>query len=626
MNDYPLLDKIDAGTKIQNFSFESLQRLCAEIRHFLITNVSKTGGHLSSNLGVVELTVALHKMFCFPRDKIVFDVGHQSYTHKLLTGRRNAFGTLRQIGGLSGFPDPRESDFDGFATGHGSTSISVAIGLAQAKKINNEAGYVIAIVGDGAFTGGLTYEGLNNIDTLDNLIVILNDNKMSISKNVGAMNRYLTKLRTSTKYTRVKSDFKNILQATPVVGDPVAKGVQHVKSFIRRNLYDSTFFEELGFAYLGSLDGHNIKMLCSALEIAKLSPMPSFLHVETTKGKGFSPAESNPGAFHGVSAFDIDYKKEPDEPSENSFSTVFGKKLSQIADTNTKLCAITAAMKYGTGLQYFKRSHARRFFDVGMAEAHAVTFAAGLAQGGLLPVVSIYSTFLQRAYDQIIHDVTLNKQNVLFAIDRAGLVPGDGKTHQGIYDVAFLSQVADMPIISVSNYAELAYWLEQLINNYSSPRAIRYARGKESDFLKDKPCSGNYFDKVKSHSKSTVAFVSYGNEIEQVIKTANLLQEQDIFVDVYQMILINPISDELVSLLLKYDTIFFVEEGIKQGGIGEHLATILQCENFKGRYFYHALPNYGIDHGPLPELKKMLSLDENSLADIFLTQFERVNK
>ena len=442
---YPLLKQIGSAQDLKRLETAQLEPLCAELREFLIESVSKTGGHLSSNLGTIELTVALHRAFTTPQDKLVFDVGHQCYTHKILTGRRAGFDRLRMLGGLSGFPCPAESEHDAFVAGHGNTAISVAIGMARAKKLKNEPGKVIALVGDGAFTGGMVYEGMNNIDTLNNLIVILNDNKMSISKNVGSLARYLTQLRTKPEYSRAKAGLETVLAAIPLLGTPFVKLLQSGKALLRRGIYHSTMFEEMGFQYLGPVDGHDVLRLTEMFTNLRDQYAPVFVHAVTVKGKGFKPAEENPGEFHGVSSFDPSHLTDPDVAPDASFSTHFGNELVELAKENKELCAITAAMKYGTGLQFFYRRFPERFFDVGMAEQHAVTFAAGLASQGLLPVVSIYSTFLQRAYDQIIHDVKLMNLNLLFAVDRAGLVPGDGETHQGIYDPAFFSQIGRGP-------------------------------------------------------------------------------------------------------------------------------------------------------------------------------------
>lgn len=566
---------------------------------------------MASNLGTVELTVALHRALDTPTDKLVFDVGHQCYTHKLLTGRKAQFGRLRQQGGLSGFPSPRESEHDAFVAGHGNTAISAAIGMAQAKKLRGEPGKVVALVGDGAFTGGMVYEGMNNIDTLNNLVVILNDNKMSISKNVGSVARYLTVLRTNPDYNRAKANVETFLDAIPVLGVPLVRLLQGGKKLLRRSIYHSTMFEEMGFQYVGPVDGHDVLGLVELLENLQVQTAPVFLHVVTVKGKGFKPAEENPGEFHGVSAFDLDHMPDPDVAPKASFSTEFGKTLAALASKDERICAITAAMKYGTGLQYMYRRHPERFFDVGMAEQHAVTFAAGLASQGMRPVVGIYSTFLQRAYDQIIHDVCLMQLDVLFAVDRAGLVPGDGETHQGVYDPAFFSQMG-VPVISPCNYAELDYWLEKLLHE-DGPRALRYPRGEQNALLAPLGCTGRLYDQIFSMPGAQAALVSYGSETEEVLRAAQLLNGQHVAVDVYKLVQITPLPEGLCQALTGYDVVLFAEECIRSGGIGEHLAAALQAEGWHGRYLHRAVEGR-VDHADVGELKQQLGLDADALA------------
>lgn len=597
--------------QLQTMSKKELEVLCAELRHFLIEHVSRTGGHLSSNLGTVELTVALCYAFDFDRDVVIWDVGHQSYTYKILTGRMDQFDTLRQKGGISGFPAPGESRYDAFIAGHGNTSLSAAIGIAKAKKLKREPGYVIAVVGDGAFTGGMIYEGFNNIDeSLDNLIIILNDNKMSISKNVGAMARYLTNLRTSPGYSNAKKAVEDILGKTPLIGRPLRDTIVASKSLLRRAVYNSTFFEDLGLQYIGTMDGNNVEELADLLRNIQLREGPMIVHLETVKGKGFKPAEENPGAFHGVSAFDYLHMDDPDNAPHDSFSNTFGEKLAQLAQTRPQICAVTAAMKYGTGLQFFYKAYKERFFDVGMAEQHAMTFSAGLSSRGLLPVVAIYSTFLQRAYDQIIHDVMLQKLDVVLAIDRAGLVPGDGETHQGIYDAAFLGQIQSMVVLSPSNYAELEYWLEKLIDDYTGPRAIRYPRGGEDPVLAKLPCSGALFDQIYTAPNARVACVTYGREAKEVLPAC-----QAAWADGYKMLQINPIPMELVQTLLPYERILFAEEGIENGGVGQRLLCALAEKGYRGKFQIVAVPNLGIDHCSVDELLCDFGLDHESLCE-----------
>lgn len=609
-----MLEKVFSPDDIKNLTPEQLNELCGEIRKFLIEKVSATGGHLSSNLGTVELTVALHSVFSVPTDQIVFDVGHQCYTHKILTGRKDGFDKLRAYGGISGFPNPAESEYDSFVAGHGNMSVSAAIGLARAKKLKGEDGKVIVIVGDGAFTGGMIYEGINNIDTLDNLIVILNDNKMSISKNVGAVARYFTKLRTSAGYHRVKKNMESALDKIPVLGSPVKKGILAGKSVVRRAIYKSTWFEEMGFQYIGPVDGHNIAEMQGVFTSLDNQDRPVFIHAVTVKGKGFAPAEENPGAFHGVSGFDYKKITDPDIAPSDSFSVEFGKNLKIIAQDNKTVCAITAAMKYGTGLQYFYKAFPERFFDVGMAEQHAVTYAAGLAKNGMLPVVCIYSTFLQRGYDQIIHDVCLQNLNVLFIVDRAGLVQGDGETHQGVFDAAYLSQQQELTVISICNYSELAYWLEVFTNgSITTPRALRFCRGRQSEILKEYPCSKCAFDTLYKHDNSRIAIVSYGDELGEAVKAHDGLYEENIVTDVYRLTQIHPISDELTESLKKYEVIMFAEEGIENGGIAQQLGCLLLKNGFKGKYLTANTPTRAIDHAEVSVLRKEYGLDAESI-------------
>lgn len=611
--DYPLLERIQAPGDVKFLADNDLPQLCEEIRQFLIQSVTSTGGHLSSNLGVVELTVALHRALDLSQDKILFDVGHQCYTHKLLTGRRQGFAALRQKEGISGFPNPKESECDTFVAGHGSAALSTAIGIARAKKIKQEPGKVVVIVGDGAFTGGMVYEGMNNVSRLNNLIVILNDNKMSISKNVGQMANYLTKLRTDPKYFHAKAQMETMLDSIPVVGDTLVRALQGGKQLVRRGIYHSTMFEEMGFQYIGPVDGHDVVMLERLLTNLREQFAPIFLHVVTQKGKGLKQAEENPGEFHSVSSIDLNHLTNPELSPKDSFSTIFGSTLAELGKEEPRLCAITAAMKYGTGLNFFKHAHPDRFFDVGMAEEHAVSFSAGLASQGLLPVVAIYSTFFQRAYDQIIHDVNLMKLDVLFAVDRAGLVPGDGETHQGIYDTAFFSQIG-IPLYAPANYEELKYWLRYLVTEARGPRAIRYARGEQKPALEALPCSGNTFDKIESRDGARVALVSYGAQTEEIIAACDLLQQKGVPTDCFKLVRLYPLPEGLCEALNAYDMILFAEDSVRTGSIGEQLCFALQQAGWKGRYLLHAVDNTHLLHANVPQLRRDQGLDAAALA------------
>ncbi len=609
------LDNINKVEDLKKLKPQQLPILCEEIRGFLLDSVSKTGGHLASNLGVIELTVALHYALNSPVDKFVFDVGHQCYTHKILTGRKNSFDTLRAFGGLSGFPKPSESEHDAFVAGHGNTAISVAIGLAWAKKLKGEKGQVFAIVGDGAFTGGMVYEGLNNISTLNNLVVILNDNEMSISKNVGAMTNYFTTLRTTPKYFKLKAMTEKTLDVIPLIGDPVKKLIQVGKQSFRRSLYKSTWFETLGFQYVGPIDGHDVERLVTLFLNLRHQTAPLFIYLATQKGKGYKPAEINPGEFHGVSSFNPENLKDPDDAQSKSFSTSFGETLNELARENKNICAITAAMKYGTGLQFFYRSFPERFFDVGMAEQHAVTFSAGLSAGGMSPVVCLYSTFLQRAYDQIVHDVMLTKENVLFAIDRAGLVPGDGETHQGVYDPVFLKELG-VPTYSPCNYAELSYWLKTLLSDNKYPRALRYPRGEQAQILEQIGCSGNVYDWYQNEQKAKITFVSYGAQMEEVLLAMQDLKQENIVINACKLLQINPIPQKLVEELCEYEHIIFIEDTMQKGGIGEALCYELHNTKWTGAFHNKAIQTTNIPHGNIKQLRATLGLDAKALTKL----------
>lgn len=614
--EYSLLEKINCSEDVSALAQEDLEQLCRQARRFLIENVSKTGGHLSANLGTVEIVTAMHYCFSTPKDQFVFDVGHQCYTHKLYTGRREQFPSLRQLNGLSGFPSPAESTSDAFIAGHGSTSISLAIGLARANKIKHKDGYVIALVGDGAFTGGMIYEGLNNVaKDLDNLIIILNDNKMSISKNVGAMPKYLSQLRTNADYLNVKRNVASTLEKVPLLGKGVRDVLVASKSFIRRNLYNGgTFFEDLGFTYHQIADGNNVYDVCSALEAAKRVDGPVFIHAMTVKGKGFAPAEENPGEFHGVSAFDLEHVPDPDAAPKDSFSTVFGKNLSETANKNENICAITAAMKYGTGLQFFYRDHPRRFFDVGMAEEHAVTFAAALAKAGMQPVVCLYSTFMQRAMDQYIHDVMLLNLNVMFGIDRAGLVPGDGETHQGIHDISIFSSYSNTLVVCPSNYSELLYWQNYMLNEYTGPKVLRYPRGGQENLIENYECTANPYDIVSRTPDADSLIICYGRHFSQCVQAVQKLKEEGINADILKLNVVNPLPLRAVNRAMKYRNVHFYEEHVESGSVSEKFALELLTNGFKNIYKNHCVANYTVKRASVNQLWQLCALDSESIV------------
>lgn len=605
-----ILQRINGPGDLKMLSTAELNTLAEEIRERLIEVVSQNGGHLASNLGVVELTIALHRIFTTPKDAIVWDVGHQSYTHKMLTGRRDRIDTIRTEGGLSGFPKPYESEHDAFVAGHASTSISAAMGLAEAKRQRGDDGYVIAVIGDGAFTGGMAYEGLNNAGKArGNLIIILNDNDMSISKSVGSVANYLSEIRTKPAYFRFKDSVSHLLERTPMVGRQIKDALVSSKSKLKTAIYHNTFFEDLGFDYLGPIDGHDIDMLCGALMRAKRISRPVLIHIATQKGKGYQKAEENPGAYHGVSSFDIE-KGNPDISNEDSFSTAFGRALVGQAIKDPSICGITAAMKYGTGLQFFKHKYPNRFYDVGIAEEHAVTFASGLATGGLRPVFAVYSTFLQRCYDQIIHDVALQHAHLVLAIDRAGLVGQDGETHQGIYDVSMLQSVPTMTLYSPATYRELRHCLNACLYGEEGPCALRYPRGKEDErlaFLDDLPCEDHHLFPGKKKGGKVV--LTYGRIFAEVYPAA-----QKVGAAVLKLTKLFPLGEDVCELLCSYKAVYFVEEGIRSGGVSERLASRLAESGYRGRIHIRAIEDGVIPQASVESTLAHLGMDEAGIA------------
>ncbi len=592
MTEDSLLDSIHSPADLKQLSVPELYRLSDEIREEIMEAVSHNGGHLASNLGVVELTVALHSVFNLPTDKVVWDVGHQSYTHKILTGRRDQLATLRTENGLSGFPKRAESEYDCFDTGHSSTSVSAAFGIACAGNIRNEKYDTIAVIGDGALTGGMALEALNAAGkSRQNLIVILNDNKMSISKNVGSMARHLTKLRIQPSYLDAKSRVHSRLDRIPGIGQGLARVISRLKNWIRVNFFghQKNMFEQFGFNYYGPLDGHDIEQLRTAMKAAKRSRMPVMLHVCTKKGKGYEFAEKNPSIFHGISAFDID-TGEP-KSSSKGYSAVFGEFMCEHARNDKKLCAITAAMTTGTGLEEFAKKYKSRFFDVGIAEEHAVTFACGLAAGGVTPVFAVYSTFLQRGYDQILHDAALQNLHIVLAVDRAGIVGEDGETHQGIFDVAFMNTIPGVTVFAPSSFIELEAMLNKAIYQLDGVAAVRYPRGGAlylpEDYVYD------HEDYTFYGKKSTeIVIVTYGRLFSNACLAAERLREQGTEVCVLKLNTIKPIHKDAVRKCSGYRHCFFFEEGIQYGGVGEAFGLMLYESGFQGRFHLTAISNY----------------------------------
>ena len=592
MTDNNILSSIKSPSDLKELSAAELNTLAEEIRHRIIDTVSENGGHLASNLGVVELTIALHTVFDLPKDKIIWDVGHQSYAHKILTGRSETLSTIRTENGLSGFPKRGESIYDAFDTGHSSTSVSAAFGIACADSLNNEKNYTVAVIGDGALTGGLAFEGLNCAGrSKERLIVILNDNKMSISKNVGSMARYLTKLRIQPSYIKAKSRVHSRLDRFNGVGRAITNTIRNIKNWIKINLFGNrkTMFEQLGFNYYGPLNGHDIQQLQSALRAAKYSKGAVFLHVCTVKGKGYEFAEKNPKNYHGISAFDM----ETGEPRSSSkgYSDVFGEVICRAAENDKRICAITAAMAMGTGLSDFSKKYKNRFFDVGIAEEHAVTFASGLAAGGMVPVFAVYSTFLQRSYDQILHDAALQKLHIVLAIDRAGIVGEDGETHQGIFDVAFLSTIPNITIFAPSSFSELREMFHIAIYDTPNIAAIRYPRGGELYLPDEYKYDGEDYSFV-GNKKSRKLIVTYGRIFSNACIAAKALKAQDIDVCILKLNKIKPISENAVSEAMKYKEVYFFEEGIKTGGIGEGFGFLMYQGGFRGKFGLTAIEGF----------------------------------
>lgn len=578
-----VLQRIHSSADVKPLTPEEQKTLCAELRQVMIDTVSQTGGHLASNLGVVELTVALHRHFDLPRDQIVWDVGHQCYAHKLLTGRGEKFSTLRQQDGLSGFPNPDESEYDSFVVGHSSTSISLANGLAKAHKLVGEDDYVVAVIGDGALTGGLAFEGLSNAGrSHDRLIVILNDNRMSIGRNVGFVARHLADLRARPAYVRAKNRLARFLTCLPLIGKPVHRILASTKIGLKRTLYrSSTLFEEMGYYYLGPIDGHDLTDLSYALETAKTLNQPVLLHVVTVKGKGYAPAEKQPDKFHGVERFSPE-TGETDPPRE-SFSSVFGETMLELGQADPRICAITAAMGSGTGLKIFEKQYAKRCFDVGIAEEHAVTFASGLAKGGALPVFAVYSTFVQRAYDQLLNDTALNRTHVVLALDRAGVVPDDGNTHQGIYDVPMLYTIPQTVIYAPASYAELRLNLKQALYDGDGIAAVRYPKGQEDELAgTDTPDYALY--RLNEAEDRRVLLVTYGRLYYQAVRAAERLANEGIPVSVLKLNCIKPIDPACVASACGYEQVFFFEESSVFGGAGQQFGCLLQQQDFRGRY------------------------------------------
>ncbi len=617
------LEKIETPKDLKKLDIKTLPLLVSEVRKLIIETVSQTGGHLASNLGVVELTIALHYVFNCPDDKIVWDVGHQAYTHKILTGRRNQFHTLRQFGGMSGFTKIEESEYDAFGTGHGSTSISAALGMACAQKLTSNNDKLIAVIGDGALTGGMAFEALNHAGHIKkDIIVILNSNEMSISQNVGAWSQYLNRITTNPIYNRVRGDLEVVLKRVPMFGSRLVDSAKKLEKSLKLLLTPGILFDELGFRYIGPIDGHNIPLLIETLDNIKIFKGPVLVHVLTKKGKGYKFAEKNPTRFHSAKPFNINTGIWRDETSGNKLPTyteVFGNTLVKLAQKDKRIVAITAAMPDGTGLREFAQKFPDRFFDVGMAEQHAVTFAAGLALKGLKPVVAIYSTFLQRAYDQILHDVCLQKLPVIFAIDRAGIVEGDGPTHHGVFDLSYLSMIPNMTIMAPKDGGEFTSMLSKAVE-YNQPVSIRYPKNYAAKSSSVEEIEIGKGEIVRDGTD--IAILAIGTMVYPALEAAEILEKKNINASVVNMRFVKPLDTELVQKIAsKVKKIVTVEENVVAGGFGMNVAEYVEAQNFASpclASLHIGLPDKFIEQGPRHLLLKKYKLDGAGIAETIL--------
>lgn len=598
-----ILDDSINHEKISNMTLPELKELCRELRRCILNTVSENGGHLASNLGTVELTAALHFVFDVKEDRIVWDVGHQAYAHKLLTGRYSEFSTLRSLNGISGFTRRKESTADAFISGHSSTSISAAFGIASAMRLQGRRGSVAAVIGDGALTGGMAYEGLNNAGkSKAPLVVILNDNAMSISKSTGALALYLAHIRSTKKYYCAKEHVKSLLSAVPVVGDKLERTIRTAKGLIKDAIYDSSnMFENFGFQYIGPVNGHDLEDLIEALQVAKIMRQPCVVHVFTTKGKGWKPAEENPGEYHAVT-------KKSSAPSGETFTEAFGRELERIGKSDSRVCGITAAMKYATGMNYFKNACPERFFDVGIAEQHAVTFAAGLAVEGMLPVFAVYSTFLQRGFDQIVHDCAIENTHVTLAVDRAGFTGEDGETHQGIFDAAMLASIPNTTVFSPASAEELRLCLSEALYNTDGIAAVRYPKGGESGSV-EPSVSWDW-----SGKRGGTLAVSYGRLSANMTAAAREASQRGEPVDWLRLVRISPIPEEALRTALSYKRVVFFEEGILQGGIGERFGAALLEMGYSGGFEVVGVDGQFVPAGTVAQQLELFGLDRASMV------------
>lgn len=616
------LESINSPQDLKKLDINELKTLSSELRDYIIESVSKTGGHLASNLGVVELTIALHYAFNTPEDKIIWDVGHQSYIHKILTGRKNQMTTLRQNNGLSGFPKRAESIYDAFDTGHSSTSISAAIGMARARDLKKENYEVVAVIGDGALTGGMAFEALNDAGRSNTkLIIVLNDNEMSISPNVGGLSHYLRKLRTDSRYLSTKKDVEKLLNELPIGGRKIKSFLKRAKDGIKKMVVPGMLFEELGLTYMGPVDGHNVEELLESFKAAKNIEGPLIMHVITKKGKGYKYAEQRPNEYHGVSPFNIVTGENLKNSPIPSYSEVFGEKLVEIAGKNDNVVAITAAMTDGTGLTDFAKKYPRRIFDAGIAEQHAVTMAAGLAVNGIVPVVALYSSFLQRAYDQVIHDVALQNLHVVFAVDRAGLVGNDGETHQGVFDEAFLAQIPNMAVMAPADYREFENMIEFAVNEYDGPIALRYPRGSSKGNINNSNIKVENGKGVVVHEGKDITLIASGSMVNTAISVREILKDLHMDAEVLNLRFTKPLDEELIlNSVNKTKKAVIINEGSLYG-IAKIIKDIIPNSV---EVILKTLPDNFIRHGSVEELLAENKLDAQSIADEIIDAWRNI--
>ena len=616
------LEKINRVNDIKKLEKKEWGSLAEEIRSFLIEKISVSGGHLASNLGVVELTMALHLAFDFPRDKVVWDVGHQAYTHKLLTGRKEGFDELRKYGGLSGFPKRKESDCDCFDTGHSSTSISAGIGLVKARDLQGGTETVISVIGDGALTGGMAYEALNNASQLkSNFIIVLNDNQMSIAENVGGMSRYLNGLRTAEAYTGFKEGLQNTLERIPVFGDGLVRQLKKTKNGLKQLVIPGMLFEDMGITYLGPVDGHNMDQMIRAFNDARRIRHAVLVHVRTQKGRGYAPAERHPARFHGAEPFEIATGLPSHKRTKASYTDIFSTVMRKLGDRDEKVVAITAAMPDGTGLKRFRNMFPDRFFDVGIAEQHAVTFAAGLAAGGLKPVVAVYSSFLQRAYDQILHDVCIQNLHVVFAIDRAGLGGSDGETHQGIFDLSYLSSIPGMTVMAPKNKWELSDMLKFAVQ-YQGPIALRYPRGEAYDGLAEFRAPVILGKSEILYEEADIALLAVGSMVKTAEQVREILKDAGYNCTLVNGRFVKPIDQKLLEELAeRHKLIVTIEENVRSGGYGEKVLNYVNERELPVRVLSAAIPDEYVEHGNVELLYREVGLDVETVAKQVITAY-----